>query len=435
MARAFRYYEKKRGNRRTGSPALAKYGEAAFFAVLLLLGGGGLALLFDALVVPQWRLNHEFVATTCKVIEKRVVEEPAADGPSFRPEMRIAYEVEGQLYSDDWHYDLRKEYRGSRESAEAILAQFPLWDAAKKNTVPCWYDPLDPKTAVVMRQSNWWVWLIFTVPGSFIIIGAGGLVYTILNWGKSAERRALLSRRSQERDLFGRSQEQDEYPAVPRGVDLTNSPGTRLRYRLPMSNSPGWALVGALVFCLIWNGIVAAFVVVAVRGHRDGQPDWFLTVLLVPFLMIGLGAIFFFLRQLLLTTGVGPTLVEISDHPLRRGEGYQIFLSQAGMLAVNCLRLSLTCEESATYCQGTNTRTETREVYRKTLFERKEIKIEPGIPLEVDLSLCVPEGAMHSFAAEHNEINWMLVIEGELANWPRYRRAFPVVVCPGERQS
>ncbi len=54
MARSFRYYGKKRGHRRTGSPALASLGEAAFFAVLLLLGGW-LMLRFVNLVVPDWR--------------------------------------------------------------------------------------------------------------------------------------------------------------------------------------------------------------------------------------------------------------------------------------------------------------------------------------------------------------------------------------------
>ena len=42
LVRSFRYYGKKRGHRRTGSPALGSVGEAVFFAVLLLLGCGGL---------------------------------------------------------------------------------------------------------------------------------------------------------------------------------------------------------------------------------------------------------------------------------------------------------------------------------------------------------------------------------------------------------
>ena len=44
--------------------------------------------------------------------------------------------------------------------------------------------------------------------------------------------------------------------------------------------------------------------------------------------------------------------------------------------------------------------------------------------------MSVPAGAMHSFKADHNEINWMLVVEGDVAGWPDYKRSFPVIVRP-----
>ena len=42
---------------------------------------------------------------------------------------------------------------------------------------------------------------------------------------------------------------------------------------------------------------------------------------------------------------------------------------------------------------------------------------------------------MHSFAADHNEIAWTLVVEGDVAGWPEYRRAFPVIVRPATRRT
>ena len=59
---------------------------------------------------------------------------------------------------------------------------------------------------------------------------------------------------------------------------MTNSPGTKLKFRLPMATSPGWALFGTLAFCIAWNGIVAAFVAMAVRSYFAGKPDWLLTL-------------------------------------------------------------------------------------------------------------------------------------------------------------
>ena len=94
------------------------------------------------------------------------------------------------------------------------------------------------------------------------------------------------------------------------------------------------------------------------------------------------------------------------------------------------MRVSLVCEETATYRQGTNSRTETQEVYRHELFCRQRFEIERGLPFETELEFSVPEGAMHSFKADHNEINWVLAVEGDLAGWPNYKRSFPVIVRP-----
>ena len=210
---------------------------------------------------------------------------------------------------------------------------------------------------------------------------------------------------------------------------MTNSPGTKLKFRLPMANSPGWALFGTLAFCVCWNGVVLAAAIL-LGGRLTGQSKWLSLLFMIPFLSIGLVAVVLFFRQLLIAAGIGPTLVEISDHPLYPGRRYRVVLSQSGRLKVNSLRVSLRCEETATYRQGTDTRTESREVYCQELLRREGFRIQSGLPFEGEIELDLPGGAMHSFAAQHNEINWTLVIEGDLNGWPDYRRAFPVIVRP-----
>ena len=197
------------------------------------------------------------------------------------------------------------------------------------------------------------------MPISFFVIGAGGLTYSLLRWGKSAERTAAGERDGPVDFLLSGGNGAWPYPFVPRGADMTNSPGTRLKFRLPMAGATGWALFGTFAFCVLWNGAVAVLAVMAIHDHMAHKPDWFLTFFVVPFAAIGLGAIVVLFRKLLVTTGIGPTLVEISDHPLRPGGQYRAFLSQSGRLSVNVLRVSLVCEEVATYRQGTNARSET----------------------------------------------------------------------------
>jgi hypothetical protein len=436
LARFFRYYEKKRGNRRTGSPIWGRIGEAAGFAVLLVAGCVWTIYMLTDVVLPDWRANHEFVETTCKVLNKKIGEKDyREDGILYRPEFQIEYEADGGHYCDwryniDWHFNERKSYSSGRENAQAVLDCFEIYSPEKDNCYPCWYDPTNPRIVVLIRDIRWLAWLVFTVPVSFVIIGAGGLIYTLLHWGKSAEHRSAIRRRVSERVPFRR--DDSRFPSVPRGADMTNSPGTKLKYRLPMARSPGWALFGTLTFSVLWNGIVVVFVVLAFQGILRTEPVWLLPVLFIPFASIGVGAIVVLFRKMLATAGIGPTLVEISDHPLVPGGQYRAFLSQSGRLTVNSLRISLVCEESATYRQGTNTRTEDREVSRLELFHREGIEIQRGLPLEIDFALSLPEQAMHSFSADHNEVNWTLVVDAELAGWPPYKRAFPVIVRPSD---
>jgi len=167
----------------------------------------------------------------------------------------------------------------------------------------------------------------------------------------------------------------------------------------------------------------------------EHKPDWFLTIFILPFFLIGVGSIFFLVRQVWITTGIGSTMVEISDHPLRPGEQYRVFLSQSGRLCLNVLRVSLVCEEWAAYRQGTNTRTETQEAYRQELFRREGFEIDRDLPFEAEFDLAVPAGVIHSFMSSHNQINWTLVVEGDVANWPDFHRAFTVIVRPGDGDS
>jgi hypothetical protein len=425
LARTFRWYQKKRGSRRTGSPTLGNVGEAIFFAIFLIIGGIALTAMIFTMVIPEWRVNHEFVEHKCRIVDKRLAESDGEDGPLYRPEFQIEYVVGGVEYST-WTYTINNPYSSGQKSKLDILSQFEVG-----TTVTCWYDPLDPERVVLVRGYSGWIYLVIFVPVVFIFVGAGGLIYTLLSWGKSAELRSAISQRVQERELSGAPGfAQKECPNVPQWEDITSSPGTKLRYRLPIATSPGWALLGTLLACIIWNGIVAVPVYYALRAHAAGEPDWILTVFTFPFVLVGIFLIFFFFRQLLLTAGIGPTLLEISQHPLLPGEQYQIFLSQSGRLSVSTLSLSLVCQEEATYRQGTNTRTETREVYCRQLWRRENFEIPPGMPFEAECMLPVPVGAMHSFKSGHNKINWKLVVEGKVAGWPDFKRAFSVVVYP-----
>lgn len=427
MARSFRICDKKRGHRRTGSKWLGRAGEALFFAVVLLLGCGGLVLIFATLVIPEWRVNHEFASHQCTVLATTLERKETKDGQFYRPRVRIEYKVGEETYRA-WTYDIRGEFSAGKDENQASLDMF---HEGEKHL--CWYDPLDPNVVVLVHGYTWLFWLSFLVPGSFLLIGGGGLLYTLLIWGKSAERRAAIVGSSGRLDLFDSSlRSTPEYPFVPHAANITNSPGTTLAYRLPIAAESSWTLVIWLATCLLWNGIVSVFGIWAVKGFVEGEPDWVLTSLVVPFLLFGIGLAVFFVRWLVVRTGVGPTLVEIAEQPLYPGRPCDLVLSQTGPMKMKSLEILLVCEEEATYQEGTHTRTECRPVYRQQVLRQEGVEVPRGTPLEARLVLEVPTGAMHSFKSAHNEINWKLVVKGDVIGWPGYERSFPVVVYPGD---
>ncbi|QDU95905.1 hypothetical protein [Lignipirellula cremea] len=287
-----------------------------------------------------------------------------------------------------------------------------------------------------MYVSGWLLWLVLLVLASFFLIGAAGIVRSLLQFSASAERRSVISRQAREIDLLSDSDpDLQTYPTIDSREDITSSPGVRLAYRLPSAETPFWRLLFIAMICVVWNVIAVSLIVLAVKRHAEGEPDWFLTCFLAPFVAVGFWAIYYFLRRLLLFTGIGPTNVEISDHPLYPRGTYGVFLSQSGQLRIQQLLLTLVCEEEAAYRHGTDVRSERQEVFRATLLNEKDFEIAPGVPFEKQVDMTIPAGAMHSFNAQCNAVRWRLVVRGRSRAWPTFERAFPIVVFPSPQDS
>jgi hypothetical protein len=279
-------------------------------------------------------------------------------------------------------------------------------------------------------------WLTILVPASFVITGASGLIWTVLRIGTSAERRTAMAQRAAKLDLLNPALPQPrDYPNVPSHEGLINSPGTELAYRLPPSQSPGWRLLATTVFSLVWNGVGCVLMVWAIKSHLLGRAEWFLTVFLIPYLCVSAWSINYLLRLIWIHTGMGPTTLEISDHPLIPGHEYEVVLLQHGHISVRSIELLLVCEEEATYHQGTDIRTELRTVYEQQLFQQAEFQIEPGQPFQQTAAFTMPATAMHSFQATHNAVHWKLLVRGSVTGWPDFERGFALVVYPGQATS
>jgi hypothetical protein len=426
-----RFFGKKRGHRRTGSRAWGVVGDGLFHGAFLLAGLFFGGLLLAGVAAPEWRINHAFRETRGTIIAKGLARVSRADPPGsaanqWRPCLRLRYAADGAM-RESWSRGSTAEGLVQRAAA---LERLDAWRLGTE--VPCWYDPASPETVVLERGYNWWLLLLsLLLPGALVVIGATGLVRTLRVWGKSEEHRAASAGLSELLDPLAQpSPAAPGYPAVPVWDDLVNSPGTFLRHRLPIESPENWALVGIGLFALLWNAVVAVLAVGAGIDLLGGRRDWWLLGLLVPFVAVGIGAIALFVRNLVLATAIGPTQLEISDHPLLPGGRYEVWLAQGGSGRLRSLELAIELEEQATFRQGTDTRSEQLVVWREVVARFQDVRPDADARFEARVAVEVPADAMHSFASPHNAIRWKLVVRGVPERWPDYVRTFPVVVLP-----
>jgi hypothetical protein len=285
---------------------------------------------------------------------------------------------------------------------------------------------------VTHAEAGWWPWFAMLIPAALIAYGAIALVGVLWKSAASTERRAAAVQKATDWELPGVDSRptRPTFPTIPTIEAVTDSPGVRLAYRLPIAAAPRWVSFTMAAVCLAWNTLVAIFVVQVISLHRAGQPNWLLTWLMVPFVMAGVWTLVALARQVLLNVAVGATLVEVSQHPFYPGGTFHGFVSQSGRLRVRWLQVQLLCEEQAIYQQGTDTRRAMCRVHRTVLFSRRKFEIRPQQPWEATFDITLPSAAMHSFASSHNAVIWSLVVCGRLTRWGKIERSFPVYVYP-----
>jgi len=423
-----RIFGKKRGHRRTGSQDWGTFGDGAFHAALILIGVVFGGFLIAGVAWPEWRLNRDFVETRCRIVATGLAKrtEEAAPGTfsvTWRPCVRVRYDAAGGT-RESWTAAGPATGSADRPTALGGLVAWRLGSETRG-----WYDPAAPDTIVLSRGSGWWAWLLaLLLPGALVAFGGSGLARTVRRWGRSEEAVAATAGLP---DLLAHAPHRAaDPPGVPSCDDLVNSPGTLLRYRLPIESPENWALIGMGLFAVLWNTVLVVLAVGAGFDLARGGRDWLLLAVLVPCCAVGIAAVAAFVRGLVLATAVGTTHVEIADHPLLPGRRYEAVIAQGGSGVLRELTATLELEESATFRQGTDNRSERLAVRRLPVGTWHDVQLAPGKIFETRFAVAIPDDAMHSFAAEHNAVRWRLVIRGKPVRWPPFTRMFPVVVFP-----
>ena len=396
-----------KGGKRAGGCFLIAFGGVFFLA--------GTGFFTGFFVVPAYHYfaSKNWIETDCEVLWSHVRSHRSDDddGTTYQADIFYQYEWNGQQHFSNRYGPLSGVSSSGHAAKQELVNRY-----SKGSRHKCFVNPDTPEQALLDRSFGAaWFGLI---PLVFVVVGLGIMIAGIRTSRKSSAEpssgRTRLSLARTERDAS------IARPAAKRFAD-----GSR-------ELSPGkgrWAAVifGA-IFGLIWNGIVSVFVVSTINEWSRGASPWFQTLFMIPFVLVGLGAIVFTGYSLLQT--FNPTVVILlPSESIRLGTPHRCqFRTRGSCRRIRQLQIFVKGEEKATYRRGTNTRTDSETFFRRQLFESTH-------PLEMatgSIEIELPGNLMFSFESGNNEIVWQIEVVGDIPNWPDMRDTYPIDVLPPE---
>jgi len=357
-----------------------------FCGLFTVVGGVGLYFLTirTFLKVQDAR---SWPATPCIVQSSRVKSHDSDDGTTYSVDILYRYEARGREFRSNRYSFMGGSSSGHAGKAE-IVAQYP-----PGRQTACFVNPSDPTDAVLVRGFTP-VMLVGVVPLVFLLVGVGGLLHFVRSGFKPT-------------------------PTIP-----ASKPTGPVTLKPPVS--PVTKLIGTICVAAFWNGIVSVFVWQAVKSWQRGQPEYFLTLFMIPFVLIGLGLIgavgYFFLA--LFNPRVRLTVDSFSV-PVGGTVNLQWQVS-GRITALRRVAIVLVGREEATYRRGTTTVTDKEVFTTIPVFET----VNPWDMPSGRARLMIPPGTMHTFRGDNNKILWTLVIHGDIPLWPDVKEEYEITVLP-----
>ncbi|MEO1994762.1 MAG: DUF3592 domain-containing protein [Planctomycetaceae bacterium] len=383
-----------------------------FFSIFLLTGS---VFLYMMTIVPLWGVlsSGDWVATPCEIVNSAVERRRGGDGPVFVWDLKYRYTFAGIEYPGDQYNFIVFDNSSASKQKHSRARQY-----LRGSQHVCYVDPHNPQNAVLSREfsSEMW-WGLFPLP--FVAIGAGGLVYVVVQ-GRKRKAGSTTQRQATE-NMFPRPQpaapESDEWTVVPAATD--SGPIV-----LQPQTTPLKKFLFILGFATFWNGLVSVFVYHTYQSWAAGNPQWFLVVFLIPFVLIGLGFIVA-IPYTFLAIFIPRPILELSRSDIPLGESAELsWRFEGNTSSIQRLEILIECQEQATYRRGTDTHTDEASLLKQTLIDtRFDPEIDAG-----KVTIEVPRDAMHTFDAPDNKIVWSIVVQGEIGLSPDVltTHSFPV---------
>ena len=394
---------------------------------ILLSGVFLIGLLILAIHLATWgrevrRDSKKLMETVC-VVQGLVVRARADDSghTRYRPELKIHYDYAGESY-DAWAFDRTTltEDQGffySLEEAKSIAESYK-----KGGTYRCWIRVDEPSQAILVKNKTLWGWIFLIIPASLILFAGALLVARAREKARSKEERA------------SRKRQETLYPNVPA---FDGETGEVLAKRLRPDVKSSWSFACSAFGALAWNvasWIAFLYVIVTSKTAAD---YWYAA--LFGALFCGVGVLFTCRLWGLyrIERVVGATVLEISTSPIVPGRKVKACLFLRGRVEAKRLDVFVKCDEIARYVQGTNSICQRHEIFSRPVYTQYALDVPAKSEEQARFTFALPIGVAHSFVAEHNEIEWKIVVQMEFADGGVFTRDFAIVVHPflGERDS
>ncbi len=333
------------------------------------------------------------------VTESRVQTHSDSDGSTYSVYIAYTYSYQGQTHRGDRYTFLTGSSSG-RSKKQAVVRNYP-----KGRRFDLYVDPTNPRDSVIKPNAGAAIYLGL-IPLVFAVFGAIFLI-AVLKGNRSAK-------------TYGKQRRKNGHH---RDGDLETV--------FKPSNGHLGRILGTLFAALFWNGIVSVFVVDIIKDWTHGRKPIGSSLFISIFVIIGVAIIGGFIYQILRV--FNPSLrIDAPPAIITPGSSLALPFRVIGRTSkLSSLTLTLKGEERATYRRGTDTHTDTRTFFRKTLYETGQgMVMDSG-----SFTLALPVDAMHSFKSSNNEVRWYLEIHGNIPRWPDLAESVILNVVPKEVQS
>lgn len=387
---------------------------------LLLAVGVGIGIPLAVLPIMRTIDATSWVQTPCVVERSAVLTFDGDDGNTYRPDILYRYEHDGQAYrSNRLHLATAGSSSGYDGKREVVNAHPVGYETV------CYVDPDRPSRATMNRGFTL-AHLLGLIPLPFAL---GGLAMIV-----SGTKKMAMPHDWRQNDSGTAS---TAMGGSAKRKDPVESGPVVLRPRMSRLGKA----VGLLLVGLFWNGIVSIFGNQVVQSYLRDDPDYFLTVFLIPFVLVGLLIMAGFVQAAMV---VFAPVIEIGldrrSIPLGGATALRWrVLGRPGRL--HGLTITLVGTESAQYRRGTDTITDTNDFYTEHLIggEYEDADADTDNPLSLPIdndrgerALMIPADTMHSFDGGNNEVVWKLKVRAWVPRWPDPKDEYELEILPME---